>query len=127
MPVGNVRWYSKEKGYGFIVDEEDGSDVFLHISALPEGVEEVEDGARVDFSVVDSKRGRTATNIRILNDPPTLLKSKRKSPDQMVTIIEDSIALLDHLENIYRHNKHPDKQTAKKISTVLRGVARDIV
>ena len=55
MPTGKVKFFDEEKGFGFIASDE-GQEVFLHISALPEGVSEVKPGTRVEFGIVDGKK-----------------------------------------------------------------------
>ena len=50
MPTGKVKWYDAEKGFGFLSDDE-GSDVFLHADALPEGIATLKGGTRVEFGI----------------------------------------------------------------------------
>jgi CspA family cold shock protein len=125
MPKGYVRWFSSDKGYGFVTSEEEG-DAFLHASALPEGVDYVEEGTKVEFSVIDSKRGATVSHLEILQEPPSLSKGRRKSPDEMVPILEDAIVLLENVSDTYRKGAHPDRAFARKVSMVLRGIAKDL-
>ena len=63
MEHGTVKWFNAEKGYGFIT-REDGSDVFVHFSAIQgEGYKTLEEGQAVTFEVVDSDRGPQAVNV----------------------------------------------------------------
>ena len=56
--LGKVKWFSAEKGYGFI-EREDGSDVFVHYSAIQdEGFKSLTEGQNVEFEIVDGNRGR---------------------------------------------------------------------
>ena len=64
--------------------------------------------------------------MKVLEPPPTVAKVSRKSPDEMVLIIEDLIKLLDGVSNSYRRSKHPESRDAKKIASVLRAVASDL-
>ena len=60
---GKVKWFSAEKGYGFI-EREDGSDVFVHFSAiLDEGFKTLNEGQRVEFDIVEGARGLQAANV----------------------------------------------------------------
>ncbi|WP_086349779.1 cold-shock protein [Candidatus Enterococcus clewellii] len=63
MEQGTVKWFNAEKGFGFI-SREDGSDVFVHFSAIQgDGFKTLEEGQPVTFDVEDSDRGPQATNV----------------------------------------------------------------
>ncbi len=60
---GKVKWFNAEKGYGFI-ESEDGTDVFVHFSAInADGYKTLEEGAAVEFDVVDGAKGPQAANV----------------------------------------------------------------
>jgi cold shock protein len=129
VPTGKVKWYDTDKGFGFLT-RDDGGEVFVHSTALPSGVTSLKSGQRVEFGVVEGRRGQQALSVRPLETPPSVEKSvakaRRKKPDEMVMIVEDLIKLLDGISNTYRRGKHPAPGDAKKIATVLRAVADDL-
>ncbi|HEC88625.1 cold-shock protein [Thermococci archaeon] len=61
---GTVKWYNFRKGYGFI-EGEDGKDVFVHRTSIPEGIS-LNEGDQVEFEVEDSDRGPKAIDIKKL-------------------------------------------------------------
>ena len=67
MPIGTVKFFNAQRGYGFIAPEGGGSDVFVHISAVEQaGLSTLHEGQRVSFDVVtDQRRGKTnAQNLK---------------------------------------------------------------
>ena len=61
--LGKVKWFSAEKGYGFI-ERQDGGDVFVHFSAIQsEGFKTLEEGQDVEFDIVEGARGPQAANV----------------------------------------------------------------
>ena len=63
MARGKVKWFSNQKGYGFIT-RDDGKDVFVHFSAVQgEGYKTLEEGAEVEFEVTQGPKGEQATNV----------------------------------------------------------------
>ncbi len=64
MTTGTVKWFSPEKGYGFITPEE-GPDVFVHFSAIEgAGYRNLEEGQKVEFEVTQGQKGPQAANVR---------------------------------------------------------------
>ncbi|MCM1105624.1 MAG: cold shock domain-containing protein [Blautia sp.] len=63
MHQGTVKWFNAKKGYGFITDD-DGSEVFVHFSALNmDGFKELKDGEKVEFEVTSGEKGPQAANV----------------------------------------------------------------
>lgn len=66
MNKGTVKWFNNQKGYGFISDEA-GNDVFVHYSGLVmDGFKSLEEGANVEFEVINGEKGPQAVNVNKL-------------------------------------------------------------
>jgi len=64
MAKGKVKWFNSEKGYGFI-ESEDGTDVFVHFSAINmDGYKTLDEGMEVEFEVIDGAKGPQASDVR---------------------------------------------------------------
>ena len=122
MPSGRVRWFDANKGYGFITDES-GVDVFLPAQALPAGSTTLRKGTKVEFSVVDGRKGPQAMGVTVVASAPSLVKATRPKPDDMAAICEDLIKLLDSAGNTLRRHRYPSASESKKLATLLRAVA----
>ena len=67
MAQGTVKWFNSEKGYGFIAQEGDGPDVFVHYSEIQgKGFRTLEENQRVEFEVGQGTKGPQAQNVRPL-------------------------------------------------------------
>lgn len=63
MERGRVKWFNAEKGFGFI-ERDGGNDVFVHFSAINmDGYKTLEEGAEVEFEVVEGAKGPQASNV----------------------------------------------------------------
>jgi len=124
VPTGKVKWYDADKGFGFLARDE-GGEVFVHSSALPAGAT-LRPGQRVEFGVAEGRRGAQALQVKLLDPPPTVTKTVRKDPDEMVVLVEDLIKLLDRLSASYRRGRHPEARDAGKTAALLRAVADDV-
>jgi CspA family cold shock protein len=67
VAIGTVKWFSPEKGYGFISQQE-GPDVFVHFSAIQgEGYRNLEEGQTVEFEITQGEKGPQAANVRVVS------------------------------------------------------------
>jgi CspA family cold shock protein len=122
VPSGKVKWYNADKGYGFIT-RDDGGDVHVHSSALPDGTVALKPGQRVEFGVADGRKGESALNVQVLDARPSVLAATRRPADELVVIVEDVIKVLDQTSNTLRRGKYPDREGAGKVAKLLRAVA----
>jgi cold shock protein len=129
VPTGKVKWFDAEKGFGFL-SREDGEDVYVRASSLPEGVTTLKAGTRVEFGVLSGRRGDQAHQVQVLDAPPSVAQNRRaaqrKKPEEMVTIVEDLIRLLEGVGGSYRAGRHPDAKTAGPTAKLLRGLADEL-
>ena len=125
MPTGKVKWYDVEKGFGFLA-KDDGGDVFVRSSALPDGVATLKPGTRVEFGVAQGRKGEQALQVRVLDAPASVSKAMRKKPAEMVNIIEDLYRLLEGVERGYRAGRHPDPKAVKPTAMLLRALADEL-
>ncbi|WP_445263208.1 cold-shock protein [Pseudokineococcus sp. 5B2Z-1] len=66
---GTVSWFDAEKGFGFVVPDDGGDDLFVHVRALAGGLDGLEEGDRVAYDVVEGDRGPQARDVRLVGGP----------------------------------------------------------
>ena len=126
MPTGRVKWYDATKGFGFVTSDE-GGDVFLPKGALPAGAGEIKSGQRVEFGVVEGRKGAQALGVKVLDAPPSVTELRRRPADELHGMIEDMIKVLEaKVQPDLRRGKYPDKRTAQKVAQLVHAVAREL-
>ncbi|PRX50238.1 putative cold-shock DNA-binding protein [Prauserella shujinwangii] len=126
MPTGKVKWYDAEKGFGFVT-QDGGEDVYIRKSALPQGVESLKAGQRLEFGVADGRRGPQALSVRLLDPPPSVAEARRRPAEELHGLIEDMFKLLEmRVQPELRRGRYPDRKYTKRIAEVMRAVARDL-
>lgn len=129
MPTGKVKWFDADKGFGFL-SQDGGEDVYVRAEALPAGTTSLKAGTRVEFGVAQGRRGEQALQVKIVDAPASVSRSqsqaRRKRPEEMVTIVEDLIRLLDNVGEAYRHGRHPDPKSARPTAKLLRALADEL-
>ncbi|MDT0305420.1 cold-shock protein [Streptomyces sp. DSM 44917] len=122
MPTGKVKWFNSEKGFGFL-SRDDGGDVFVHSSALPNGLDTLRPGQRVEFGVVAGQRGDQALSVTLLDPMPSVAAAQRRKPDELASIVQDLTTLLDGVSQQLERGRYPDRVSGRKIAGMLRAVA----
>ncbi len=126
MPTGRVKWYDTDKGFGFLTSDE-GGDVFVHKAALPAGTDALKPGQRVEFGVVESRRGSQALSVRLLDAPPSLKELRRRPPEELHGLIEDMIKVLEaKVQPELRRGRYPDRRATGKIAELMHAVASEL-
>ena len=126
MPTGRVKWYDAAKGFGFVTSDE-GGDVFLPKGALPTGTADLKAGQRLEFGVVDSRKGAQAMGVKVLDAPPSMAQLRRRPADELHGMVEDMIKVIEaKIQPDLRRGKYPDKRTADKVAQLVHAVAREL-
>jgi cold shock protein len=126
VPTGRVKWYDAQKGYGFVTSDE-GGDVFLPKGALPDGVTDLKSGQKVEFGVVDSRKGAQAMDVKVLDAPPSMTELRRRPAEELHGLIEDMIKVLEaKVMPELRRGRFPDKKTAQMVAQVVHAVAKEM-
>lgn len=120
MPSGTVKWFDTDKGFGFLADD-DGGEVFVHASAVEPGVA-LKPGSKVQFGVVDGRKGKQALSVTLL-EQVSVVKARRRPAEEMSPVVEDLIKLLDGISHQLRSGRYPEDVKAQKTARLLRAVA----
>lgn len=93
MTTGKVKWFNNAKGYGFILSDEAGEDLFAHYSSIQmDGYKTLKAGQSVSFEIVRGEKGLHATNIALIESEEIVAEASND--------VESSIKSDDHLEPV---------------------------
>ena len=126
MPTGRVKWYDAAKGFGFVTSDE-GGDVFLPKGALPTGTADLKAGQRLEFGVVDSRKGAQAMGVKVLDAPPSMAQLRRRPADELHGMVEDMIKVLEaKIQPELRRDRFPDRKTGQMVAKLVHAVAKEL-
>ncbi len=101
MSTGQVKWFNNAKGFGFILPDDGGDDLFAHYSAIGmDGYKTLKAGQQVSFDAVEGPKGLHATNIRALSDSEPNSENPASSPEETEPIPEQAESAAEDPEPI---------------------------
>ncbi len=125
VPIGKVKWYNAEKGFGFVSNPGD-EDVYVGKAVLPEGVEELVPGQRIEFDFAAGRRGPQALRIKILDTPRRRAVSRRK-PEELGSMLSDVLTVIEgQIQPALSAGRYPDRKTGRQVAEILRAVAKEL-
>jgi len=103
----------------------------VHKAALPSGTGDLKTGQRVEFGVVESRKGNQALQVKLLEAPQSVVaaqaEARRRPPEELHGLIEDMIKVLEaKIQPDLRRGRFPDKRTSKTVADVVHAVAREL-
>lgn len=125
VPTGKIKFFDTERGFGFIAGD-DGSQVFLHATALPEDVPAPKPGTRVDYGVADGRKGPQALSVTVLDPAPSVVRAQRRDAEEMVPVVEDLIKLLDRASGSLRKGRYPEREFSARLAKAMRVIADEL-
>ncbi|MDO5671073.1 MAG: cold-shock protein [Corynebacterium sp.] len=125
MPIGKVKWYDADKGFGFVSNPGD-EDVYVGKQVLPEGVEELVPGQRIEFDFAAGRRGPQALRVKVLDTPRRRAVNRRK-PEELGSLVQDLITVLEsQVQPGLAAGRYPDRPVGRKVAEILRVVAKEL-
>lgn len=125
MPVGKVKWFDAEKGFGFASNPGD-EDVYVGKNVLPEGVEELFPGQRIEFDFAAGRRGPQALRVKVL-DQPRRRPVHRRKPAELASMLADVMSMLEtQVQPALDAGRYPERKESRQIAEILRAVAKEL-
>ncbi|MBV7295541.1 cold shock domain-containing protein [Corynebacterium sp. TAE3-ERU12] len=132
MPIGKIRWYDKQRGFGF-VSNPGGEDVYVGHAVLPDGVTELHKNQRIEYDFADGRPGPQALRVKVLEEPTRPKRqdrparsARRHKPEELNGMISDMISMLEATQRDLRSGRYPDRKQGRQTAEVLRAVAKEL-
>ncbi|APT84293.1 cold-shock protein [Corynebacterium aquilae] len=125
MPIGKVKWFDAERGFGFVTNPGE-EDCFVGAAVLPDGVEELVPGQRIEFDVAEGRRGPQALRVVVLDEGPRRRASKY-TPEQLAGMISDMVTMLEtKVQPDLQQGRRVERKTGRQVAEILRAVAKEL-
>ena len=125
MPIGKVKWFDADKGFGFASNPGD-DDVFISKSVLPDGVDELVPGQRIEFDFDAGRKGPQALRVAILETPKRRPVHRRK-PEELGSMLADVMTLIESdVQPALTAGRYPERKEARQVAGILRAVAKEL-
>ncbi|MBP3088791.1 cold-shock protein [Corynebacterium sp. sy017] len=126
MPVGKVKWYDAERGFGFVSNPGE-EDCFVSKQVLPQGVEELHAGQRIEFDFAAGRKGPQALRVKLLDPIKPPKAQHRYSTEELHGMIADLATLLEtRVQPALLNGRYPERKEARQIASILRAVAKEL-
>ena len=127
MPIGTIRWYDPERGFGFASNPGE-EDVFISQSVLPKGVESLHKGQRVEFDFAAGRRGPQALRLKVLEQPKRENRTRHKrKPEELNSLVADLVTTLEQrVMPPLAAGRYPERAEGRQIAKILRALAKDL-
>ena len=128
MPIGRVKWFDPDKGFGFVTNPGHDDD-FVGTQVLPDGVEELHQGQKIEYEFAAGRKGPQVLRITDIQETgrPRRRPSHKYKPDQLQSMIQDLMTLLEgHVQPSLQAGRYPGRKESRQVAEVLRAVAREL-
>ena len=124
MPIGKVKWYDADKGFGFVSNPGD-EDVYVGRTVLPKGVDELYPGQRIEFDFAAGRRGPQALRVKVLDAPRR--RTPARKPEELASMLSDVMTLLEtQVQPVLSQGRYPERKTGRQVAEILRAIAKDL-
>jgi len=126
VTTGNVKWFNSRKGFGFLTAE-DGTEVFVHTSAVPADVASLRPGDSVEFTTEQGVQGEQVADLRLVERAPAahgMPSNGSAAPrTDLAVVIETAIKQLDELRRSIQERGAPSRVASFNAARSLRSLA----